>query len=191
MFDVGRSTRFRIRGLARPARQEGAGRSAFSLLEVVLALAILTGGLTACLGLIDLGIRSAREARDQTRAQEICESVLGLITSGVVDVNSVQGERQAVADIWAAAGLGYGLLGDLELQAEEDYWRCSIISEPSDVNDVLKVTVTVTENSLSSTPIQFTMVRWLQDPAYLEQLTEMNQQMSQPMSQPMSTTGGQ
>src|SRR5688500_5946721 len=62
----------------RTVRRSGIGRQAFSLLEIVLSLAILTAGLTACLGLIDLGVRSAREARDQTRAQEICESVLGL-----------------------------------------------------------------------------------------------------------------
>jgi hypothetical protein len=172
-------------------------RAGFSLLEIVLSLAILTAGLTACLGLIDLGVRSAREARDQTRAQEICESVLGLITSGVLDVNSVQGEQQTVADIWAAANLGatYGPLDEQELQAEEDAWLCSIISEQSDVTDVLKVTVTITENSPSATPLQFTMVRWLQDPAYLQQLAELQQQMneqaSQQTNQAMGTTAKQ
>src|SRR5436190_8472870 len=71
------------------ARRVSMERAAFSLLEVVVALAILAAALTACLGVVQLGIRSAREARDQSRAQEICESVMGLLSSGVLDINGV------------------------------------------------------------------------------------------------------
>jgi prepilin-type N-terminal cleavage/methylation domain-containing protein len=173
----------------RDARRLDARRHAFSLLEVLLALAILTVGLTACLALIELGVRSAREARDQTRAQEICESVLGLITSGMLDATTKQGE-QPVTSIWNQAGIGSGVVADdLELQAEEDQWLCSIASEPSDVDvNVLKVTVTVRENALSSTPVEFTLVRWLLNPTYVQELTEANQQVSQSMSQQATTS---
>jgi general secretion pathway protein I len=146
-------------------------RRAFSLLEVVLALAILTIALTACLQLVDLGMRHAREARDLTRAQEICESVLGLITSGVLDVNDVQGSQQSVAHIWSAAGLPSGM-GDLDLEIEEDDWWCTVLAEPSDVPDVLKVTVTVSEKSALASPVEFTLVRWLIDPVYEQSLAE-------------------
>ncbi len=151
------------------------GRSAFSLLEVVLALAILTLALTACLQLVYVGMRHAREARDRTRAQEICESVLGLITSGVLDVNSVAGGQQPVADIWAAAGIAYGTAGgDFDLQNEEGDWLCSIATQSSEVQDVLKVTVTVTENSVADSPTEFTLVRWLIDPTYAQSLGQTN-----------------
>jgi len=151
-----------------------AGRAAFSLLEVVLALAILTGALTACLLLVDQGLQSAREARDRSRAQELCESVLGLITSGVLDIQSVQGEGQSLADLWAAAGLNYGTLdSDMDLQIEDDDWLCSIIGEPSDLSaDLLKVTVIITERTPTASSTEFTMVRWMRDPGYLESLDQ-------------------
>jgi Tfp pilus assembly protein PilV len=148
-----------------------ARRSAFSLLEVVLALAILTFALVACLQLVYLGIRHAREARDRTRAQEICESILGLITSGVLDVNGVAGGQQSVPDVFASAGIGYGTAdGDLDLQAQESDWLCSITTQSSEVQDVLKVTVTVTEDSASDSPTEFTLVRWLLNPVYVQSL---------------------
>ncbi len=55
----------------------------FSLLEVVLALAILVGAIAVTGELVRLGTLSAASARDLTQAQLICESKLAEITSGI------------------------------------------------------------------------------------------------------------
>jgi prepilin-type N-terminal cleavage/methylation domain-containing protein len=177
-LDVGRWT-FDVRLLDRTPltptlspRGRG-GRRAFSLLEVVVALAILAIALTACLGVVELGIRSARDARDQSRAQEIAESVMGLIASGVLDVNGVAGE-QSVAGIWSAAGIGSDG-AEVDLQNEEDAWSCSVNAEPGEQQNLLRVTITVTASSSGETPPSFTLVRWMLDPTYLQQLSQNDQ----------------
>jgi Tfp pilus assembly protein PilV len=142
-------------------------RSAFSLLEVVLALAILTTALTFCLGLVDLGVRGASGARDQTRAQELAESVLSMIVAGMIEPQQYEG---SVSSIWSLAGIQYAAGQDLDLEFEEDQWNVSISSEQADLPNMLKITVTVSEKNAVQAPREFTLVRWLRDPAYLETL---------------------
>ena len=68
-----------------PARYGAAG---LSLLEVILAVAIL-GGCMAVIGeLVRLGVRHAEEARELTRAQLLCESKLEEIAAGVTAAES-------------------------------------------------------------------------------------------------------
>jgi hypothetical protein len=126
--------------------------------------------LAACLGIVHLGLQSAREARDSTRAQEICDSVMSLIASGILDPNSVQGQGRTPGDIWSQAGVA-SLAGaqDLDLQWEEEQWLVSIASEQT-MEGLLKVTVTVSENAAVETPLSFTLVRLLRDPLFVESL---------------------
>ena len=58
-------------------------RPAFSLLEVLLSLAIMVGAIAALSALIEVGIRHAVVARSMTEAQLLCESKMAEITSGI------------------------------------------------------------------------------------------------------------
>lgn len=69
--------------------QINAERQAFTLLEVMLALAVF-GIAAALLGeLARQGVRYAEAARDDTQAQLLCESVLSDLLSGVRELTSV------------------------------------------------------------------------------------------------------
>jgi general secretion pathway protein I len=69
---------------SRPRRRRGA----FSLIEVILALAILCGALATLGELSRLGMREAEKARDLTQAQLLCESKLSEITAGVTPLEA-------------------------------------------------------------------------------------------------------
>ena len=67
-----------------------AGRDGFSLLEVILALAIL-GGAIAVLGeAARLALRSAEYTRDLARAQLLCESKLSEIVAGITPAQTTE-----------------------------------------------------------------------------------------------------
>lgn len=58
-------------------------RSGFSLIEVILATAILMGSLTVLAQLARLGYRNARSARLEMTAQLLCEAKLAEIVCGI------------------------------------------------------------------------------------------------------------
>jgi hypothetical protein len=58
-------------------------RRGLSLMEAMLSLAILGGALAAIGELIRLGARAAEEARDLTKAQLICDSIMGEVVAGI------------------------------------------------------------------------------------------------------------
>jgi type II secretion system protein I len=66
-------------------------RKAFSLLEVIISLAILVVALTALGELMRMGLRSATQARELSRATMLAETKLAQITSGVVPPDPVSG----------------------------------------------------------------------------------------------------
>jgi general secretion pathway protein I len=73
----------------------GGKSGGFSLLEVILALAILTGAVAVLGEIVRLGIRNAQVARDTTQAQLLCESKLAEITAGIIPSDPVPRDRQA------------------------------------------------------------------------------------------------
>ena len=64
-------------------RRRGGARRGLSLLEVMISIAILGGAMAAVGQLVRIGARSAAEARDQSKAQMLCENKLAQITSGL------------------------------------------------------------------------------------------------------------
>src|SRR5437868_12631765 len=64
-----------------------------SLLEVILAIAILGGALVTIGQLIRIGARSAAEARDLTMAQLYAESEMNRIASGADPLDTVKDEK--------------------------------------------------------------------------------------------------
>lgn len=118
-------------------------RAAFSLLELILALGILCGAIVVLGELVRIGARNARIARDQTMAQLLCESHLAEIAAGTLP--DAQGQGQT-AD---AAG----------------EWLLTVSSNPLDVEGMVAVSVTATQNlPPEGHPVSFTVVRWLTDP---------------------------
>ena len=146
-------------------------RTAFSLLEVLLALAILSIALTASYQAVYIGLLNGRMARDSTRAQELCESLMDLIKSDVIRVEDIQAEG-LVRDVWAVCGIDDGqAVEDADLASEENRWAYRVERSDNDVvhAGVFRLTVSVFERD-KETPIEFTLVRWLRDPAEVERL---------------------
>ena len=121
----------------------------FSLLEVVLALAILTGAIAVLGEVVRTGVRNAQIARDQTQAQLLCESKLAEITAGIIPAESVQGamfETNPVDD------------GEIP-------WLYSIELGAIDQEGLVAVRVTVAQDLRPELrPVEFSLTRWMVDP---------------------------
>src|SRR5436189_1812343 len=77
-------TAFGRRGDLRHGRQGGGyRRSAFSLLEVVIALGLITVGIVGVLAVFPTALQTAHSAQDETRAAHIAQSVFGSLVAGV------------------------------------------------------------------------------------------------------------
>lgn len=121
------------------------GRRAFSLLEMILAMALLAGALVVLGELARMGMRSAAVASQTARAQLLCESKLAEVLAA----------PELVAPIQRAV---------LEYQFEpgEPEWLYSV--EPVTIEDggLVAVRVTVVENlPPEKRPVEVSLVRWL------------------------------
>ena len=121
----------------------------FSLLEVILALAILTGALVLLGEFARLGAANAGMAQNVSQAQLLCESKLAEIVSGVT-------QPTADSDV---------------LQADNDdspQWNYTVDVEPVEnqsVQNLLAVTVTVTQDlPQENHPASCMLTRWISDP---------------------------
>jgi len=131
-------------------------RRGLSLLEVILAIAILGGALATIGELIRIGARNAAIARDLTTAQLYCESRMNEAAAGVLDLENLQ----------------------TEALDEDGEWMCSITSESLDQPQLMSVTVTVTQNpDQYSRPVSFSMTRWIIDPAYVAECAAIDAQL--------------
>jgi type II secretion system protein I len=122
--------------------------SGFSLLEVVLALAILAGALAVIGEACRRGLDTARVARDLTYAQLICESQMSEITSGMVPPDPV--DRSKVDTVSDPSQTG---------------WLYSVETESTEVEGLIAVRVTVVQDlPEQKRPVRCSLVRWMQDP---------------------------
>jgi general secretion pathway protein I len=117
----------------------------FSLLEVILALAIL-GGAIAVLGeAARLALRNAEFTREMATAQLHCESKLSAIVAGIASASPIQ---RAVIERAAPAG--------------EPAWLYSIERAPVGDEGLVSVRVTVTRDlPPEKHPVSFSLVRWI------------------------------
>jgi general secretion pathway protein I len=131
-------------------------RKGFSLLEVILALAVLAGSLAVLGEAIRLGLHNAQVTRDLTQAQLLCESKLAEIAAGLTPSDPVQGARFDCV-------VGDGQTG----------WLYSISRETMGEEGLLVVCVTVTQDlPPEKRPVQFALVRWIPDPAVIAAMEE-------------------
>ena len=121
-------------------------RSGLSLLEVMLALAILGGALAAIGELMRIGARNAEIARDLTTAQLLCESTVAELQLGFLPIQSV----------------GPMPVTDLQYQTE---WMYTITVQPIDQEGLTSVVVRTEQTpEFFSRPVSFTVTRWMIDP---------------------------
>jgi prepilin-type N-terminal cleavage/methylation domain-containing protein len=131
-------------------------RRGLSLLEVILAIAILGGALAIIGELIRIGARNAAIARDLTTAQLYCESKMNEAASGVLDLDNLE----------------------TETLDEEGEWMCAITTEGLDQQQLMAVTVTVGQNpDVFARPVSFSMTRWIIDPAYVADCAALDAQL--------------
>jgi type II secretion system protein I len=123
-------------------------RRAFSLFEVILALAILAGAVAVLSQLTRSGLENARLARDLTLAQLYCESKMAEIAAGLAPAESQQGVPFEDAD------------GPATLD-----WTYTVEVNPAVQTGLLEVRVTVSQDpAVQSQPVEYTLVRWMPDP---------------------------
>jgi Tfp pilus assembly protein PilV len=73
---------FGRRGDLRHGRQSGGyRRAAFSLLEVVIALGVITVGVVGVLAVFPTALQTGKSAQDETRAAHIAQSVFGSVVA--------------------------------------------------------------------------------------------------------------
>ena len=119
-------------------------QKAFTLLEVILAIAILGVSLAIIGEGFRVGLRNIDEAQHEVRASLIAESVLSQVAAGAILPENT---------------------GDAAYEFDPN-WVYSITSEPkNDVDGLLAVTVTV--HPVNQSKYTVTMSRWLTDPSWL------------------------
>jgi general secretion pathway protein I len=120
-------------------------RRAFTLLEVILALAILAGSVAITGELMRNGMMNAQAARDLTRGELVCESVMSQVVTGALAPSSVS---------------------DVPFD-DDNRWLYSINVDSGQLQGLLVLTVSVHRDAAPGqliTPCK--MVRWMIDPEY-------------------------
>lgn len=120
----------------------------FSLLEVILALAILAGAIAVLTEVSRNALENARIARDVTVAQLLCESKMDEIVAGITAPDP-------------AVDVPFDTTDD----PREAAWLYTIEMESIDADTGLSVVrVTVSQDlPVEKRPIQFSITRWIID----------------------------
>ncbi len=118
-------------------------RRGFSLLEVLLATAILIGSSVVLMELASIGLRHAASARDLSQAQRLCQSKLNEIVVGVSPAETVR-----------------------PMPCEEDpRWTYWVNVQPTERVGLVMLEVGVAQELASRKQLnRFTLVRWIRDP---------------------------
>ena len=149
-------------------------RAGFSLMEVILSIAILASATVLLGELTRFGMRNARIARDLTQAQLLCESKLNELVSGLTPAENVSGATfDATYD-------------------PDQAWLYSIETSEIDANTGLAtVTVTVNQNlQASQRPVQYALTRWMMPPASTSAETEESSTSESANSSSSSSSSG-
>jgi len=142
-----------------------------SLLEVILAIAILAGCIAVIGELVRLGSRQAEEARELTTAQLLCESKIAEIAAGALPAE-------------AASSVAF---------ENDPRWLYSVAVNSLDQEGLIDVRVTVEQSEQTRLqPLSFTLVCWMIDPslALMEEPSEMTTEDQAATSASSGATSG-
>src|SRR5687767_3204208 len=121
-------------------------RRAFTLLEVILAVAVLAVSLAALGEVLRRGEDNAQESRDLTAAQLVAASKFAELTSGAVMLSPIA--SAPVPEIISRIP-----------------WVYSVESTPTPELGLVAVRVTVSQDPAQiANPIRYSLVRWMPDP---------------------------
>ena len=137
----------------------GKSRRGFSLLETMLALAILGGSLAILSRIVDTGISAAREARDLANARMICQAKLSEVL-----LNSTGGFTPQTQPLTP--------VDSFDSQSTTPF-EFSVEVQPGQLGGILLIRVVVeAQNPDGGEPLaRYSLVRWMIDPALgLEEL---------------------
>ncbi|HUY32905.1 MAG TPA: prepilin-type N-terminal cleavage/methylation domain-containing protein [Pirellulales bacterium] len=127
-------------------------RKGYTLLEVILALAILTGALAVLGELVRNGTRNAQMARDLSLAAVICEGKLGEISAGLLPTQGLKQTPIAEYPGWV-----------LSVQSDSS---ASPATGSANQPGLLKLRVTVEQSAdAQRRPVRLTVSEWFRDPA--------------------------
>jgi type II secretion system protein I len=126
---------------------------AFSLLEVILAIAILTTAVAMLGECLRTAMRSAQSARNTTKAELFCESKLAELVAGILPAESVADAQ--IEEVFDDSDVG---------------WLYSIDVLPLDELGLLEATVTVRQDLPDNLhPARVSLTRWIVDPSVAQQ----------------------
>ena len=144
-------------------------RRGLTLLEVILAIAILGGSLAVIGELMRVGIRHAEESRDSAMAQILCEGKMEEIAAGVSTPDAVS---------------------DVPFDSDSR-WKYSVTSGSANQSGLLQVQVTVTPNDPDrASPPSFTLIRWIMDPSVQQAASQAGTTGTTATSTTGTSTGG-
>jgi type II secretion system protein I len=129
--------------MQRTPRHSDSLREGFTLLEVVIAVAILLGSITALFQLINIGHRSSIQGKFRSDAVLIAETRMNEAAGGVIELMSTTEEEVE----------------------DSPGWMWSMTVEESSFDDLLQVTVNVRRDATEpSARHEYSMTRYLRDP---------------------------
>jgi len=140
--------------LGRPSRLLRKGRTpartGFSLLEVLVSIAILGGAMVMIGQLFNLGARSARQARLRNEANILADTKMAELAAHVIPTMSTA--NQTID--------------------ENPDWSYSVDIQPAEQPGLLVATVVVEQNNTLASPIAISIVRFIPDPDYEPEVGE-------------------
>jgi type II secretion system protein I len=130
---------------AMTARSGRSRRNGLSLLEVILAIAILGSAMAVIGNLFFLGYRSALQSRNRSDANILVDAKMAELAAGVIPAESV---------------------GSQSIE-ENPLWSYSVDVRSSDQLGLLIATVTVQQtDEAAAVPVSLSIVRFVPDPDY-------------------------
>ena len=122
--------------------------SGFSLIEVLIALAIFLGSLTTIAWFLDIAAQSSLEARQLTAAMLLCETKMDETVAGIYPLESTRN------------------------QTFEDHpeWNWSMDVSDGPVSGLLSVTIEIISSETPTASPAFSLNRWMRDPETLNAL---------------------
>lgn len=125
-----------------------AARPGLTLLEVILALAILGGAIAVISQASWSGLENARRTRDFVRAELLAEN---LMSEMLIGARPLEAAPETAFD-------------EEQCPDEADRWTFSIEVSPAAVSGLLTICVTVREKTDLPHGVEFSLLRWTLDP---------------------------
>jgi type II secretion system protein I len=140
-------------GLRAKLRSHRDRNRAFTLLEVILSLAILAGALAALGEVMRLADRSASIAEDETHAQILAASIMDELSAGSRELTAVSQSQLETAD--------------------NPPWLYTVEMGQTQYDELVAVKVRVQQDlEPRLQPAQFELMRWMPNPDYVPPATD-------------------